>query len=64
MRVETKTIKRASNKLKSAFGTGLYRLLENLDGERHQRVLIPYNSVQPIKMFILVYLLDDTEDIN
>ena len=44
------------NTLKNHVGLALYRLLENVDGERHLHI-ISYRSAEKFKVLILIYLI-------
>ena len=43
--------------LKNHIGLAFYRLLENIDGERHIHI-ISYKSAERIKVLILIYLIN------
>ena len=60
MRYKAKTIK-ALTTLKNTVGTGLYRLLEKADGEKSNKAYIPYKTAQPLKVFILIHLLNEED---
>ena len=47
------------NIIKNFIGVTFYHCLENVDGEKNNRVLIKYDKAQKLKVYLLINFIDD-----